>query len=339
MVISQTKGENYWQPIKEYLLQADGKDANQQKAISQNYQRYIQSLTNDQLFIAAKQCSAEANVICPETIFCEEASSMWLAFFLKEYPNRTGLRDITPIINDIRDANQSNFWRASLIEFLGSDRRWKLLTNEQLYEIVSNLDPIIRSASEHYRLRVEASRTTRNILSEIEKRNLLAEPIINESLQNEQNLMDLKRKAEKSEISLSDNYKNAQAKTLAYYEQFSKSLIFILQKADLEFHLRSEGWGNLAGICLNKSIASRSQAEEILTSSVRSYKQYDERLWRNLLYISFDNLKLPDSNDIAQNMLNELQNKLKSEKNKQKKNQIQSEIDSINYIIKEHKKQ
>jgi len=316
--------ENYWKVIREYMRQYE--EANTREAIEEiakEGQEYLDSLTAEQLIIAGRQCSEEAERICPDTVFCE-ATTYLLGFFYVEYPKKGGLKNLERILKEIEDKSQTNFWRASLIDFLGHGRRTKLLALEQLYEVIDKVDKILADKSEHYWLCFEASQTIRHILGTLEERNLLAEPIIKTKIQNGEKFDNLKKAVAEGKIVLSDNYKIAQAKTLSYYDKYAQKLLMILQEPNVKPRLQREAIGVLAGLCLGKPTDSNTQINNALHYAVRNYERYNESLWRTLLSIGFENIRLSDIDDVAEKMLRDVQAE-------EHKRDIQS-------VIKNHKK-
>jgi hypothetical protein len=86
--------------------------------------------------------------------------------------------------------------------------------------------------------------------------------------------------------------------------------------------------------CLGQQIDSAARIRNALENAVRNYNKFDEDLWNYLIQIGYEDLYLPDTNDIAQNMLNNMQNKLEAEKDEKKKIQIKNEIESFERMIK-----
>ena len=153
----------YWSTIKKLMVEMDktkGREA--KEAAATKYKEYIGSLSTEQLIITGREASQEADTICPETIFCERNVGS-LMFVLYEYFQKDGLENIESLFNEIEDKNQTNFWRATLIEFLREDDWSDLLKSEQLYSIIDKIAMVISDKNEHPRLRYEASNTTRYI--------------------------------------------------------------------------------------------------------------------------------------------------------------------------------
>lgn len=287
--------KNYWQVIKQFMQ--DGTREARTK-----YREYIDTFTAEQLIIAGRQCSAEADRICPETVFCEGTNYL-LAFFYLEYPKKGGLKNLDLVLKEIEDKGQTNFWRASLIDFLGHARRTKLLTVEQLCKTLGKMQKTLGDKGEHYWLRSEASQTIRHILSVMEKRNLLAEPIIKNKLKDGKKLTELRKAVAEGTIVLSDRYKAARIKTLQYYNEYAQRLLTILKESDRKAPLQSEAFSVLASLWSGKAITAKAQIAETLGSVIRDYEKHDESLWRIFLSVGFKDLQLHDAGEIGKRMV------------------------------------
>jgi hypothetical protein len=322
--------ENHWQILKQFRMEKTPE-------AGVKYKEYMNSLGVNELIITARQCSEELDKVCPDSIFCERTTYA-LAFFFYTYIQKDGLKNIDMLLQEIEDRTRTNFWRASLIEFLGDDDWLELMETKQLYSIVSAMLTVISDKNEHARLRYEASETTRFILNQLEENNLLAEPVIQEKLKIGSQLQYLKKEVIDDKITLSDSYKQARAEKMKHHNRYAQTLLSVLNEPQLKPILQR---GVLRGLqtSLEQRIDSAAQVRDALASAVRNYHKFDKDRWGYLLQICNEDLNLPDSNDIAQNMLNDMQSKLDVEQDKKKKNLIQNEIESLEWIIQKHKKQ
>jgi len=275
------------------------------KEVRREAHEYLDSLTAEQLIIAGRQCAIEADKLCPESVFCEKTDYL-MAFFYMEYPKKDGLKNLEPLFKEIEDKTQTNFWRASLIDFLGHQRRTKLLTDKQLYTVVDKICTVLVEKTEHYGLRFEASQTIRHILRTLERRNS------------------------------SSDY-DARIKTLGYYEQYAQKLLEVFQESSINPTLRKEVLGGLC-LCLGKPVESNTQIYSVLENAVRNYQNYDESNWRHLASIGMNTIRLPDANSIAASMIDEIRNRFDAEEDKQKKFHLRTNLDSLKWITKEYKK-
>jgi len=329
--------ENYWQILKQIMMEKTPETG-------AKYKEYMDSLSINELIITARQCSEELDKVCPDSIFCERNVGT-LMFFYYTYLQKDGLKNITPLFQEIENRSLTNFWRASLVEFLGDNDWRELMRAEQLYSIVDRTLVIISDKDEHARLRYEASKTAEDALEQLAKNNLLADPVIQKKLESGGQLKDLIKEVVNGKITLSDNYKQSQAKTMEYYDRYAQTLLPVLNEPELKPILQRgvlEGLTNSLGqkidsASLGQQIDSVVQVQDVLEGAVRNYHRFDEDRWSYLIQIGYEDLHLPDSNDIAQNMLSDMQNKLEVEKDKKKKYRIKDKMGSLEWTIKQQK--
>ena len=310
----------HWETIRSYLLEGTS-DA------YKKLDSYVKSLDADELIIAGKQCSVAGDTLCPDSIFCEETLYM-LAFFYQEYPKRDSMASIDHILDEIVDKKQTNFWRASLIDFLGNDDWLSLLSSEQQYSAVDKLLAIIPGTNEDPWLRYEAIKTTDKILEYIEKSSLLAEPNIQEKMKKGHSLEQLRKEVYHGNIKLSESCKKACTIALRVRSKFINKLLIILKEQNLHRAIQRGILTNLKD-SLSKPMQPASEVQKSLENAVRNYKKCDKFLWHYLARIGYENLRMSDIPQITEKMLDDMQNELKAEKEKGKKCRIKSEIDSL----------
>ena len=121
---------DYWSTIKgHYLDKSDG--------ARERLREYVGSLSEEELITAGRQASMEAEKICLEYVLCE-GSYGTLDFFYMQYLKVNVSSRTDNLLREIKDKTQTNFWRTSLIHYLGS-RRWrKIITEKQLHDVVAD---------------------------------------------------------------------------------------------------------------------------------------------------------------------------------------------------------
>lgn len=321
---------NHWEIIRNYL-------SIDTPAAYKELGSYVESLNADELIEAGRQCSMKADATCPESIFCEETLYL-LGFFYNKYPKKNGLADIDRIFNEIENKQQTNFWRASLIDFLGNNDWLSLLNSEQQYSAVDRMFRIIPDANEHPVLRYYAIKTTDDILECIEKNNLSADINIQKKLQEGYGLDKLKEELYQEKITLSDNCKNAENRIMKVYNEYVNELLVIIDEQNRNPMLLR---GVLRSIedSLNRPLESVPQIQGALENSIRNYQKFDKGNWNHLARIGYESLHLPDSLQITEKMLQDMHRKLEAEKDKKQRNNLQNEIDSLKQLIKNQKKE
>jgi hypothetical protein len=332
--------ENYWLKIKEF----DGRRENlesisEREKISSKQVEFINSLDANQLLISGRQFWEYCEINRPgssDSVFSD--GPLELIYIVRQYPKKGGLVKLEPLFRELNDTNQNVFWRTTLLLFMREENWLKVLDNEQIYSAIDGISAIVLDRIEHQRLRCEASETVRKLLEQLEKNNLLAEPIIEEKLQNGKQLKELRKEVADNKIILSDNYKQAQKKTVEYYDNHVQVLLTVLNEPDLKPILQKSILRGLKN-SLKQKIEHTAQVQNALESAVRNYSKFDKEHWDYLVQIGYEELQLPDSNNIAQKMWTELQNKLEIEKDKKNKIQIKSEMKSLEKLQKKFKKE
>ena len=316
-----TAQENCWQEFK---------SASDKKG-------YIDKLTLDQLVLIGQKCSDEVGMECPDTVFCERNTGV-LMFFFDAYKQKGGLKNLTPLFQEIENKAQTNFWRASVIECLGDDDWLELIESEQLYYVLDRMFVVMSDKTEHPRLRYEALKTAKNVLDQLESNNLLAESVIQKRLQSGGKLKTLRKDVIDGKLILSNDYNQSQEKTAKYYDKYVRALLPMLNESELKSILQR---GVLRG--LKTSLGQRrehtAQVRNALENAVRNYHKFDKEYWGYLGQIGYEELQLSDSNEITQKMLTELQNELEIEKDKERGIQIRNEMEPLKRLQKKLEKE
>jgi len=287
------------------------------------------------LIEAGRQCSAEADTMCPDSIFCEETDYL-LGFFYTEYPKRDNLASIDQILNDMADKRQTDFWRASLIDFLGDDRWWALMDSSQEYAAVDRMLVIIRDPNETPDLRFYAMSNADSILSHIEKNNLKADPDIGEKLQKGYSLDLLRNEVYQGHMQLSEIHAKAHIEVLQAYGEYIDTLLAVWKTEDLHPEIQNRILISLSN-SLGKPIEAASEARRCLEEALRNYRTMDRSLWRTLAIIGYENLHMSDMPQVAGRMLGDMHNELKAEEDKVKRMRIKGEIELLESMISKHK--
>ena len=329
-------GEQYWPTIKKYILEYKAaKDIHTAKAAEIKYNEYLSSFSAEQLIEAGRQCSQDVDINNTEATYCEEYLYL-ISFFGDKYPKAGGLNSLNLIFKEIEDKTQTNLWRKALIDLLGSCHWMELLNYDQMYITVDKLRQIMADQTEPFELRFTSCSVIWHILDNAEDRTLLAEPIIKAKIQNGIELQKLKDDVASGHLQLSDGYKINMVNILKRQNDFSQNLLSVINESELNPALQRSFLIAMEN-SLKRTTSSTPQIRKSLESSVRNYNKFDKNSWKLLINISYKTLKLQDSAIIAESMISDLQNTLEGEKEKKKINQIQSEIESLEQIVKKQK--
>ncbi len=337
VAIEVVQADEYWPTIKKLLIQcgeADGRAAHDEAYLK--FRHYLDALSADQLIEAGRQCSQAADAIEPGTVYCKESFYL-VQFFEGQYPKLDELKDIEPMLKEIKDRNQTNLWRITLIDYLDNSKWMKLLSDEQMYSVVDVMKTVILGETEHDALRYEAIKTLQHILGQLERHQLLTDPIVQMQLTRGVKLEKIKKEINHGQLKLSDNYKRNQARLLRCYGDFSQTLFTIIDEPGANPSLQQATVSGLH-ICSKREHACTDQVKSVLEDSFRNYKRFDFSIWDSLLYVGDEVLQLPDADEIAGKMLSEIQRIYENEKDKKTGHKIKSQKDSIERIIKSNKK-
>lgn len=309
VIVNTAKAEEqYWKTIKNYILAYDKAEGiSENDRISKEFSEYLDSLTSEQLIEAGKQCSEEGNASFHKKGFAE-GTGFVISFFIAQYPKTTGLENLQPIFIEIEDANQTDMWRSTLIHSFSTSLWQKKLSDSQLRDVTNNIDKIITSKNVYYRTVNESLYTTRAMLQEMESRKA-----INASLTNDVN---------------KSNQENKAKETTEYYTRFSRRLISISNEPNLNPELQEVSFVLMRDV-LDKPIRNKTEVNTTLANAVRNYEKYDVKTWRLLSQIGIEKLKITDGEQIAKEMADKLELKIKNEPNNIIKRPLQSELESI----------
>jgi len=328
----------YWPTIKKNILEYDEAKGREAKdTVEAKGREYLSSLSINQLIEAGRECSQEADATDPGTTYCKEYLYL-ISFFGEQYHASGGLNNLELVFKEIEDKTQTNLWRATLIDLLASNKWMKLLNDEQRYTAINRLNPVLIDKLEPFELRFCACKSISNILNNLENNYLLTEPIVQNRIQNGDKLQKLKEEVANGQLKLSDNYRKNIARLMNSYNDYSQALLSVIDEPNLNPALSRIV---LIGMrrSLSKGNPSIQQLKERLEKAVRSYKQFDQgATWRLLANISYEILAPQDADILVDSMCNNLSSKKESKNGKKERNQLISEINSLKYIIKKHKK-
>ncbi len=109
---------DYWGKIKGYLEaynKAEGID--EDEAAARAGKAYMKSLSPQQMIVAARQASKEVMEKVPQERWPE--AGLVLSFFYQYYPPKVdNLSDVAPLLAEVKDASQPEFWRWWLVRAL-----------------------------------------------------------------------------------------------------------------------------------------------------------------------------------------------------------------------------
>jgi hypothetical protein len=325
----------YWPTIKALMLKCDETKGHERNKAVEAYNKYLSSLGAAHLIEAGRKCSQEAESSNPGTVFSKE--TWYLSrFFYNQYPKAGGLKDIGMLLKEIEDKTQPNFWRINLVNYFDGQKWTQSLTDEQMHVIIDKALLLFADKTEHFALRYEACQTILHLLDDLEIRLLLAEPIIQAKMQNGTEVRKLKEEVAAGLLKLSDNYQKNMAGIFKLYNDYSQRLLSAMKEPMLNPALQSVVLSGMRESS-KKTTPIAPKVHKILAKSARNYNRFDKSCWKLLVNIAHNNLSLPDSIQIAEKMMSDLQKDFEFEKDKKKKTLIQEDIKVFERMIKKYK--
>ena len=277
LTVSYATGEKkHWQVIKQFL-EEDTPEAGVQ------YREYMESLSLDELMTAARQCSDEIELSTDPNNW--DMASMALDFFWRYYPVKTNnLKDISLLLNDLRDKKQSPFWRNSIMYLLESSKWRQLLSSEQRLDAAKIMYEIYSDDSENVLLKPKAIRKSTELLRAVYSVNL----------ENESNVAIKANEKVLVEINNSIMTQMSLFSNKATDPAIQESIIVV--------------WARY-----HESDLAPPQVSQTLANAVEDYKDYDESLWKLLVKTNIESFGNRTAETKLQDMINDANDKTNKE--------------------------
>jgi len=293
-VIAET---DYWQVIKKFLLESTGGENKQ-------FREYMESLTAEELLIAAKQCSMEMeSSVSPEDW---DVATGNLGFFYQYYPLKTDdLEDISPLLNNLKDKSQSIYWRRYIMHILGGSWSGKpsgeqsLAAAKIMYEIYSN-------DSESSLLKPKAIRSSTRLLRYAYSVNLRNDPNVKQfTKQQRMRTRELVNAIRANNIKLSQQTIKANEKVLSEINKSIAAQLNLFSNQQVDNSLKTEiivVWARYHEYDLDSPEVSQT-----LANAVNNYKQYNEKVWHILLKTNIEVFDNQNATTKLQDIINNVQ--------------------------------
>ena len=336
--------ENHWQIIRGYLVA--GNELSKKRASSSNsdelknctkkgkevakeYRKYLDSLTAEQLIVAARQCSVEVEQhnTNPEEW---DMASMALAFFWQYYPLKTNnLEDISPLLDDLKDKSQSPFWRNAIMQLLGVEWHRELRDKPELrLDAAYAMNAILTDTSEPIFLRVKAARESGKFFRRAHKWNLSRDIEINRLIEKGRKYSDVIKDAEIGKVMVASETVEKNKQIEAAIAKSIKAQINIFSEPNLPAYLGLNLIGSLKEL---RGFDETGQIKEAMSNALQNYRNYDEYLWRYLVrtnVVYFDN---KDVNPVLEKMIEDVKDVKTEGRNPQNRSdllKLQKDIDN-----------
>jgi len=267
--------ENYWAKIHNLLEKANTREA------AEAARKYVQSLNSDQLLIAGRQCGRELQDAIDSGQPGAGDGAIAFGFFSESYPRATNdLRDIGPILQEIRDKTQPAIWRSELIGIL-LGRRWDAkLNNHQRNQVFECLEEVLNDKTDGVRGKIPL-RLAHLLLGMFKD----YRGALRSNTQDKQAEKELEAFAEQ---------------VGKYFENNRKLLSDVATPSTLREKL-------LAGmmVCYKESLPGSGSAKDIVIQAVTNYRDYPESLWPQLAAYAVDDLHMANVDTILDQMISQ----------------------------------
>ncbi len=291
---------NYWQTM-EQLRKGNAADANI------TFKEYVESLSAEQLLVAARQCSKEGQEkVKPESWDIAIAA---LGFFYKYYPLETNnLEDISPLLADLGDKSQPAFWRYSLMQLLGTSWNEKLTLQQSLN--AANVMKIILADTHELRfIRVKAARKSTGLFIKAYSINLREDPEVKRLVAECRRYEDVLEDAENGKVQVSEETVERNKQIEAAIADSIQAQIALLAEPNIPVCLGRSLIGSLIEL---RGYDSAGRIKQAMNNALQNYKNYDEQLWfrfarTNIIYFQ---------NEEAESILQQMISEVKSEHEK-----------------------
>jgi len=296
VLVPQTGAEeNHWQVIKQ-LWQEDKRER------STKSRRYLESLSADDLLIAARQCAEEIEQrLGPEDW---DMAIMDLGFFYQYYPGKTdNLKNIEPLLNDLKDRSQSLFWRRAIMQFLVS---WRgELNAEQSFDAASIVKTILADMSEPMHIRIKAARESASLFRKAYDWNLHNDPNVKQLIAAGKKYDAILRDIKNGRIKLANETVQMHKQIKVAIVQSIQSQLAIFSEDNISTELRGKLIATLAEL---RGYDSTGRIKQAMSDALKNYKNYDEKLWQQLVRTNIVYFQNEEAESILHQMIDEAKN-------------------------------
>ena len=303
--------DNNWEVIRQKWIACENATTPEEaEALLVEYQHYINSLSENQLLIAARHCATEIQQrISPE----HWNQALWaLGFFYQDYPSKTNsLENISPLLTDLRNSSLPPFWRYSIMQFLGVEWRGKIdIKTEQNLNAAIAMKEIVTDISEPKLLRIKAAEMSTNLLRDVHRSNFEDDPKFKKNVENGQQYRDVVNGIKEGQLIPAKETIERNIFIEAAIAESIEAQIQILTEPNLPANLGVDLLGNLTNL---RDYDELGQIKYAVNNASRNYKNYDESLWRYLVRISMIYFENEEAESILSQMINDAKSKHEKE--------------------------
>lgn len=270
--------QDYWTPIRKFLLQEE-----RTPEASEAAEKYVKFLTGEQLILAGRQCAREVENDPKDP---HHEGLIGLGFFYQYYPSAAdNLRDISPLLQEIKDKRQSPLWRGQLISFLLTSRKWTAqIGNDQRQQVFDCVENILNDKTDSIYVRNKIPTRLARTLSEMHK-----------------------DYSDASRDDVQDKPAERKKKLKQFRERVGKYLednLKLFSDPTTPVPLRQR---LLAGavICYQQGVPGSGGAKEIVLQAFANYRHYPEGLWPQLARYAMEDFHVANADDVLDQMIRE----------------------------------
>lgn len=303
IVVSQVAkaDENYWEVIRSgFGLDYSKTTPEEREALRVKLMNYINALTADQLLIAGRQCSVVVQQHARQEQWAEAVIGLWVP--LQYYPAKTdNLQDVTPLVAELQDKSAPPFWRYGLMAILWDS--WSErgpLTIEQLVTLAIAMKQIAPDKSEPLLVRIQAAKTSEQILRHCHAANLKNDPELRKCIAQGRKYEDAVRDAVEGRIVPAGETVKRNTIIQAALVELIDAHLGLLNEPNLP---AIEGTNLIGSACRLANYDAQGKIHAAMKDALRNYKNYDEHFWWYLVYANATWFENPEAESLLVEMI------------------------------------
>jgi len=290
---------NHWEVIKNFMKETSPQGSKQ-------YEKFLESLSPDELIIAAKQGAEEMeSSIAPKDW---DVAIGNLGFLFEYYPLKTNnLTRISPLLSDLKDKSQSMFWRRAIMQLLGSS--WSdMLSIEQRLDAAKIMHEIYKDNSENLLVKPKAIRKSTDLLIGAYSITLRSDPNVKQfTKQQKVRTPELVDAIQLDRVKLSQQTIKVNEKVLAEINKSIATQLNLFSNKQVDADLEKNiivAWARY-----HKYKLDPPQVSQTIANAVDNYKDYNEKLWHILIKTNIEDFGVQSASNKLQDMINAAKDK------------------------------
>ncbi|MBN1795605.1 MAG: hypothetical protein JW804_02935 [Sedimentisphaerales bacterium] len=292
--------ENYWEIIKQKMVECENATREDAEVLSIEFQRYIASLSAGQLLIATRDCAAEVQQrITPE----RWTEGLWaMGFFLHYYPQKTNnVEDVSPLLNDLKDKSQPEFWRYCIMQSFGEWRK-EFVRPKQCFDAANMMRDIFTDSSEPEKLREQAVSEFKELYFRAYENNINNDPNVKQLVESGRTYEQVKGDIEGGRVRLADETVEMKKQIETAIAQSIQYQLKFFAEPNMPVYLGGEVIATLAQL---RGFDETGQIKQTMNNALKNYKNYNQKLWHQLARTNIVYFNNEEAESILENMIDE----------------------------------